>query len=191
MNSTIIFLSLFFIILSLMLVFKIKIYFNLFSNKCVVIIYLYKLRIITIEINLIGLTFKINNSKKTNKFSLILTKEQEYFIKQIKSTILDKLYYDDISINLKIGTSNAFSSSIASGTIDTFVSMISSKLFYINKDLDLYYERNCLFDKLELVLDMDIKVYFTIFDLIFAIIISLYKRGNYAKQRKRSRRIAK
>ena len=77
MNNTIIFLSLLIIVLSIMLVFKININFDLQENFLKIKIQLFNMTIITIRISIIGLYYQINNSKKLKTLNILIDKKQE------------------------------------------------------------------------------------------------------------------
>ena len=51
----------------------------------------------------------------------------------------------------------------------------------------LYYENDVDFINKKIFVDASIKVYFTIFDMIFSIILSFYKRGKYVKERNKQK----
>jgi len=184
MNNTIIFLSLFILFLSLMLEFKVKIILDVNSNILNIYVYLFRLRIVYIEISLVGLYYKINNSKKIKKLKLVLTKEETYLIKQIKKSILDKLYYDDIVLQSKIGVGDADKTAIDIGLLNLICIFGGDYLQSKNRDTVLYYNNLPDFEQMNLYVDLEVKFYFTIFDLVFAIIMSFYKRGKYVKERK-------
>lgn len=187
MDSTIIFLSILLIVLSIMLVFKIKINLDILTNNCNIKIYLFFIRIVKIDINLIGLTFQINNNKNKKNIKLFLTKEEEYLIKQIKKTIIDKVYYDDIVIDYLLGLNTPSVTALSVGVINAILNCIKQKLLTINNDTNILIASNADFDGVNFKLNMQIKFYFTLFDLLFALVLSFYKRGVYVKQRKQHR----
>lgn len=184
MNNAIIFLFFIILFLSLMLVIKIKSNFDLNNNKLIIIIYVYNLKILTISVSIIGLYYKINNSKKLKKLQLILKPEDKYFLNQIKSSILDKLYYDDIILESKIGLGQASSSAITIGVLNQLSIILSNYLYGINRDIRLFFNHQPDFEKSNVSVDLELKVYFTIFDMVYAIIMSFYKRGKYVKTNK-------
>lgn len=184
MDSTIIFLSIMIIILSLMLVIKIKINLDVFSNRCKIILYLFGIRIIKIDINLLLLTFQINNNKKKKSLNLFLTKEQEYLLMQIKKTILDKLYYDDIFLDYELSVGNSSFSALSIGVINSILNLIKIKMLSANSDTNIVIVSNSNLKDFDIKVNMKIKVFFTLCDLIFALIISFYKRGKYVKQKR-------
>lgn len=187
MSGTIIFLSLSILFLSLMMSFKLKITLDLNNNKMIILIWVYKLKIITIDINIIGLYYKINNSKKLKPLNIILKKEDKYFLEQIKSSILDKLYYDDIIFVSKVGLNSASNTAVSVGFLDQICRYLTNILYVKNPDIRLYFNNIPNFEEVSFVLDLELKVYFTIFDLVFAIIMSFYKRGKYVKERIKER----
>ena len=184
MTSTIIFLSLLFLFLSLMLVFKIRLVLDLNNNKIIIMIWLFSIKIITLNISIIGLYLEINDNKKLKPISLILTKEDKYLISQIKSSILDKLYYDDIIISSNIGLGNSHHTAIIVCILNMLCNKISQLTFLKNKDARLYFSNVPDFIGVKFLMDIEAKVYFTVFDLVFAIILSFYKRGRYVKEAK-------
>jgi hypothetical protein len=184
MDGTIIFLSIVIIILSLMLVFKLKINLDVFSNNCRAIIYLFGIRIIRIDVNLILLTFQINNNKNKKSLNLFLSKEQEFLLKQMKKTIIDKLYYDDIFLEYELSIGNPSFSAISIGVINSILHLIKIKMLSANNDTNIVIASRSNLKDFDIKIDMQIKVFFTLFDLFFALIISFYKRGMYAKQKR-------
>lgn len=187
MNSAIIFLSLMLIFFAIMLVIKIKIIFDLYENYLYIEIYLYGLKILKIHISLIGLYYQINNSKKMKTINLVLKKEDEYLLMQMKESIIEKLYFDDVFFKSKIGIKDASTSVLIVEFLNILLSRISTKIYSTDSDLRLYYENDVDFLNKKIFVDASIKVYFTIFDLIFAIILSFYKRGKYVKERNKQK----
>ena len=187
MNGAIIFLSLMLIFFAIMLVIKIKIKFDLYENYVFIEIYLYGIKILKIHISLIGLYYKINNSKKMKTINLVLKKEDEYLVMQMKKSIVDKLYFDDILLKSKIGIKDASTSVMIVAFMNILFSRISTKIYSEDNDLRLYYENDVDFINKKIFVDASIKVYFTIFDMIFSIILSFYKRGKYVKERNKQK----
>jgi len=184
MNNTIIFLSLFILFLSLMLTIKIKLSVDLNNNKIILVVWFFQIKIITISISVIGLYYQINNSKKLKPISLIIKDEDKYLLGQIKSSIIDKLYYDDIILQSDIGLSNAANTAISIGCLNFICSMLADYLSIHNPDTKLYFSNTANFSQIIFYFDLELKVHFTIFDLLFAVIMSFYKRGKYVKERK-------
>lgn len=185
MNNAIIFLSIFILFLSLMLIFKVDFSYSLDNNKIMIIVYLYNFKILTLNISIIGLTYQINNSKKLKTLKLILSKEEKYLLKQIKHSIVDKLYYDNITFSSELGLINASDTAMSVGLLNFICQIINGIIYSKNKDTDFYYINIPNFEYLQLNFQASVKVYFTIFDFVFAIIMSFYKRGKYAKERKK------
>ncbi len=185
MNNAIIFLSLIIIFLSIMLVITINVKFDLYGNYVCIQIKIYGIKILNIYISIIGLYIKINNSKKLKTLNIIFNKEQEYLILQMKKSIFDKLYFDKIKVDTNIGLGNASNSVLAIMTLNC----VCEKIEYLNtlnkSECDIYYNNKANFVDDVVQLNTSIKVYFTIFDMIFAIILSFYKRGKYVKERQR------
>lgn len=185
MNNAIIFLSLMIIFLSIMLVITINIKFDLYGNYVCIQIKIYGIQILSIYISIIGLYIKINNSKKLKTLNIIFNKEQEYLFLQMKKSIFDKLYFDKIKVDTNIGLGNASNSVLTVMALNC----VCEKIEYFNKlnksECDIYYSNKVNFVDDIVQLNTSIKVYFTIFDMIFAIILSFYKRGKYVKERKR------
>ena len=61
--------------------------------------------------------------------------------------------------------------------------LIIFMIIFYAKDIKISYLNKCNFLRSQIKVYFETKVYFTIFDLIFATIISLYKRGKYARQK--------
>lgn len=187
MNSAIIFLSLMLIFFAIMLVIKIKIKFDLYENYLQIEIYLYGMKVLKIYISLIGLYYQINNSKKLKTINLVIKKEDEYFVMQIKKSIIDKLYFDDVFLVSKIGIKDASTSVLIVAFLNTLLSRASTKIYSTDSDIRLYFKNDVDFLNKKIFIDASIKVYFTIFDLVFAIILSFYKRGKYVKERNKQK----
>ena len=188
MNSTIIFLSILILFLSILLCFRIKITLDLNNNELIVFISLYKIRLLKISVSIIGLFYTINDSKKIKPLRVILKPEDKYLIRQIKASIIDKLYYDDIVLISKIGLPRASDTAIIIGLCNYVCNVLSDTVVKKNLDTRLYYNNLPDFEKNNLYIDCELKVYFTIFDLLFAIIMSFYKRGKYVKENQTKQR---
>lgn len=187
MNTAIIFLSIIILIISIMLEIKVTVNFDLWANSLIIKVYLFNIRIIKLKIFIIGFYYQINNSKKLKKLRLFLTKEDKYLIMQIKKSILDKLYYNKFVLVGKVGLKSASDTAILSGIIYFLCSTIENIIKFKNSDSECLYNINQSYVKRSLEFFFSVNVFFTIFDLLFAIIMSFYKRGRYAKQRKKER----
>jgi len=187
MLGTIIFLSLFLLLLNVMLSIEVYIKLDVNSNSLIVTIKIFKLKIVTINIDIIGFHYSINNSKKLKSLSLILPKEQEYLIKQIKSSILDKLYYDSIEFVSSINNSDPAQTANFVGLLNIICFILKNYFLTMNSDLKIEYLNTANFIEKNNEVSLKIKVYFTIFDMIFALIMSFYKRGRYVKQKKQTK----
>lgn len=180
MYSTIIFLSIILIFLTIMLKFKINININYNNSTINILIFLYGIKVFKLELFLYGLYYKINSSKRLNTFSVIITKDQKYFLLQIKKSIIDKLYINNINISNKLNTGLEDVDALLVSAVRllcVFVNMNQSK--YKNIQVKTY--TNFTNDSTSII---ELFVYFTIFDLMFAVFFSLYKRGKYVRQSK-------
>lgn len=188
MNNTIIFfISIAMILLSVMLIFKIKISFDLYGNFIKIKICLYGIKLIDIYISIIGLYIQINNKKKLKTIDFVFDKEKEYLFLQMKKNILDKLYFDNIHFKSKIGIKDAGFSAIMLTIINQLCFNLKNKMICKNKDLTVHYLNEPDFVYQRILIDANVKVYFTIFDLVFAVLLSFYERGKYVKKRKKSK----
>lgn len=184
MNNTIIFLSLLIVFLSIMLVFQINIIFDLYGNFIDITIKLFGIKLATISISLIGLYIQINNKKKLKTLSVVFDKNNEYLAMEIKKNILDKLYFDDIRLFSRLGVVNSSSSVLFVSILNNICFFAKNKLKYSNKDLSFSYLNTVDFLNDNIIFNLNIKVYFTLFDLLFSIILSFYRRNKYVKKRK-------
>lgn len=184
MNNTIIFLSLLIVFLSIMLVFQINIIFDLYGNFIDITIRLFGIKLATISISLIGLYIQINNKKKLKTLSVVFDKNNEYLAMEIKKNILDKLYFDDIRLFSRLGVVNSSSSVIFASILNNICFFAKNKLKYSNKDLSFSYLNTVDFLNDNIIFNLNINVYFTLFDLLFSIILSFYRRNKYVKKRK-------
>ena len=184
MNNTIIFLSLLIVFLSIMLVFQINIIFDLYGNFIDITIRLFGIKLATISISLIGLYIQINNKKKLKTLSVVFDKNNEYLAMEIKKNILDKLYFDDIRLFSRLGVVNSSSSVIFASILNNICFFAKNKLKYSKKDLSFSYLNTVDFLNDNIIFNLNIKVYFTLFDLLFSIILSFYRRNKYVKKRK-------
>lgn len=185
MNNTIIFLSLLIVFLSIMLVFQINIIFDLYGNFIDITIKLFGIKLATISISLIGLYIQINNKKKLKTLSIVFDKNNEYLAMEIKKNILDKLYFDDIRLFSRLGVVNSSSSVLFVSILNNICFFAKNKLKYSNKDLSFSYLNTVDFLNDNIIFNLNIKVYFTLFDLLFSIILSFYRRNKYVKKRKK------
>ena len=184
MNNTIIFLSLLIVFLSIMLVLQINIIFDLYGNFIDMTIRLFGIKLATISISLIGLYIQINNKKKLKTLSVVFDKNNEYLAMEIKKNILDKLYFDDIRLFSRLGVVNSSSSVLFVSILNNICFFAKNKLKYSNKDLSFSYLNTVDFLNDNIIFNLNIKVYFTLFDLLFSIILSFYRRNKYVKKRK-------
>ena len=147
MLSTIIFLSILIIVLSIMLMIDVNINIDANRYKLLVYIRIYGIRIIKVSFDVLGLYYTINNSKKQKAIDFLKIKEQEYLIKQIKSSILDKLYYDRVLITSCVNAEDpAICANIVGG-----LNLICYAFYYLlyakNEDIEYAYNVFSDFDK--------------------------------------------
>ena len=103
----------------------------------------------------------------------------------MKKSIFDKLYFDKIKFETNIGLGNANNSVMAVMTLNCICDKIKQILKLYNNECDLFCDNRVDFVNDVVQINTSIKVYFTIFDMVFAIILSFYKRGKYVKERQR------
>lgn len=180
MNNTIIFLSLLIIVLSVTLDISFNAKIDVMAGKIYAIIKVFGIRIVTVDFDVLGLYYKVNNSKKLKKISDIFSKENNYFFGEIKKSILDKLYLSKIRIESNVGL-------VQAGTIAKSVTLSQALGNCIGESLykkDVAFESSFLpdFAYQDIVVSVGMDVHFTIFDMVFAIIVSFYKRGKYVKE---------
>lgn len=180
--GTIIFLSILIVFLSLLLIINISFYWDINTMKIQVIIRLYKLKIIKIDISPILLVYKINNGKY-KRLNLILKQEEKYLISQIKNNILNKLYYDTVYADIIINLIDPARTSIFIGIINNIFEVSKYILYSKNEDMEIRLNCRTNFQQINNKISFNIKVCFTIFDMVYAIILSFYKRGKYVKEK--------
>lgn len=183
MSNTIIFLSLLLIVLSLMLKINVILKYELLQNKIYIILKLFGIKIITIKLDVIGLFYEINNNKKIRKLEDIFSVENNYLIMEIKKSILDKLYYARCDVQCSVGTGNSADTAIVTTGLSIMCNTLSQYLD--SKDIEFRYNNNTIFEYADFKIYVDLLVYFTIFDMVFALFTSFYKRGRYVKKTKR------
>ena len=165
-----------------MLVIRITINLDLYQNLVYINIRLFGIKTLKIKISIIGLYIQINNHKKIKSLSIILSKKDEYLLMQIKQNILDKLYFDDIQVVSNIGISNSSTSALLIAFLNNICDFAEYKLKENNSDISFSYANGVDFFNKVIDISLDIKVYFTLFYLAFAIIISFYRRNKYVKK---------
>jgi len=180
MIGTIIFLSIFILILSMMLKISIVGFLNVEDLTLDIVIKIYKIKIIKISINFNLLSYNVNNGK-SKKLKLYLQKKEKYFLLQIKNNILNKLYYDRFYIDATI---NIIDPAITANLIGNLIVILESlrQVFHMNSEFQVDYNINSNFNSLENNIMIDLCVYFTIFDMLYAIILSFYRKGKYVKE---------
>ena len=180
--GTIIFFSFILIVLSLMLMIDIGFNFDSSTMKANIIIKLYKIKIIKIDINLLTIQYRINNGKYKH-LKILLQKEEKYFISQIKNNILNKLYYDSVSLETVL---NLFDPKLTADVIGVLYILYNISNFWLlskNEDIELCYSCRADFNKINNKIKFDLRVYFTVFDMLYAVILSFYRRGKYVKEK--------
>lgn len=188
MNNTIIFfISLILILMSIMLIIRVKINFDLYGNYINIEIFLYGIKLINIYISIIGLYIQINNKKKLKTIDFLFDAKKEYLFLQMKKNILDKLYIDNINLETLIGVTNSSLTAILITILNQICFNVKKNLENKNKDIKINYQNTSDFAYQRVKLNADVKVYFTIFDMVFAIILSFYERGKYVKEREKSK----
>ncbi|MGN0961739.1 MAG: hypothetical protein ACI4PF_06065 [Christensenellales bacterium] len=97
---------------------------------------------------------------------------------------MDKLYYDNFNLEITLNTFDPQSTALTIGIINQICSILNSIFIFNNKNYNLTYSNRPNFIENKNRIEFDVKVYFTIFDMIFAIVMSFYRRGKYVKQEK-------
>jgi hypothetical protein len=172
----------------MILVIKLNIVLDFDEFNAVIKFKVFGLSIFIIKINLLELTYKTNYSKKRRSLNLVVVKEQEYLIRQIKKSILDKLYYDDIVIEYQFSIHDKCLMANLSGVIDLVLFYLQIYLKNRNKDTEIAVYNKINFVEKKNVVRIYIKVLFTMFDMLFAIIMSFYKRGRYVREKNKAAR---
>lgn len=180
--STIIFLSFFLINMAMMLVIDISASLNVNEGKLELVIKLYKIKLIKIRVNLLTLSYTINGGKK-RRLNIILKNEEKYLLTQIKSNILNKLYYDSISLKIILNLLEPRITADAIGVLYVLLGISNYWLLSKNEDMDICYSCKPDFARVNNKIKFDLRVYFTIFDMVYAVILSFYRRGKYVKEK--------
>ncbi len=180
MNYTIIFLLLFVCVLSILITIEVDMNVNVIKCVADIKIKIMHLKILKIEIGLYGLTLKLNGSKKVKSINLFKIKQENYIIKQIKTSVISKLYLEKLDVGFRLGLIDSKYTSQINGLLLLFNNMIA--INNVNNDMDYCihvmpdYVNNCI------ALKGYAKIYLTLFDMIFAIVMSIYKGKQYAKR---------
>ena len=152
------------------------------SGKLVIIISLYGLKLIKIKVDLLSRTYTVNRGKR-KKLNLILKNDEKYLLKQIKNNILNKLYYDSVSLETVL---NLFDPKLTADVIGVLYILYNISNFWLlskNEDIELCYSCRADFNKINNKIRFDLRVYFTVFDMLYAVILSFYRRGKYVKEK--------
>lgn len=184
MNNTIIFLSLLIIFLSLVVDTNIFFKVDLLDDKFYVTVRIWNIKILKIDIDIWGLYYRVNNSKKIKKISDIFSKESNYFISQIKKSFLDKIFLSKIMFSSSVGFDNAFDAVNCVNFINLFCNTFSCLL---SKDTDFVSINMPNYTIKNILLTLDLNIHFTIFDIVFASILCFYKRSRYVKEIRKQR----
>ena len=164
-----------------MLIINISFFADLNSMKVEIIIKIYKLKLIKITVDLLLNRFKVNNGKY-RRLKFILKQEEKYLISQIKQNVLNKLYYDSVFADIIINLLNPAITANTVGIINQIFEFMKYYLFIKNNDMNICLNCRTDFKKCINKIKLEITVLFTIFDMIYAIILSFYKRGKYVKE---------
>lgn len=181
MFNTIFFLSQFILTLSTMLVFKLQVFLDLNFLKVTIWIKVFNFKVLKINIDLLTLTYSFYNFKKRKRLKIFLKKKDKYFIEQIKNNLLSKLYYDEFTFYSLINTSNPYITANIIGLLNVLSEGFKYVCFIKDEDIDVMYLNNANFINDKSIVEFNVKVYFTIFDMLFALILSCYRRSKYAK----------
>ena len=179
MFDTIIFLSNILFFLSTMLTFKLCIYFDLNKNLFQVIIKVFGIKIITISIDIVGLYYRINNSKKVKPLKLVISKKEAAILKEIKSSVIDKLYFDKVYLISAVNVCNPQITTQVVSCINTICDLIKTIFFLRQKDMVFKYYNTADFINNNNHIALTTVVCFTIFDVLFATVLSFYRRSHY------------
>ncbi len=185
MNSTIIFLSIFLIIMSIMLEININFNYSMATNKISINFFVYKIKIISIKVDILSLYYEINNNKKQKKLKLVFPKEDRLFLSEIKKNLINKLYLHKVVSSIELGVMNAKDVAMIISTLNIVGEDLKKRLD--SRDIDYVYINSPIFSYHNINLSLKITVFFTIFDMIFALILSFYKRSRYVRQNKKSK----
>ena len=154
---------------------------NLF--KVNIVVKIYGVKIVRFNINLLGLYYTVNSSKKIKRISLVISEKEKYLIKQIKKSILDKLYYDNFDIRFDVNLGSADLTADLVGVLTILCQELNFIFNIRNKTYDLTYIIQGGFVEDVNNITMSTRVYFTVFDLLFAFVMSFYKRGKCVEEK--------
>lgn len=185
MFGTIIFLQQILFFLSTMLIIDVSSILHFEDYELNIIIRIFKIPVAKIKVNLITLKYKINGIKFAAPLKLFVSREDEYLLSQIKKNIIDKLYYDDIVIVSNISMLDPDITADVIGISNIVCDVISRHLKSSNRDIKVTYLNTADFKNNHNRIEFDVRVYFTFFDMVFAIIMSLYNRRRYVKENKK------
>lgn len=179
MNYTIIFLLLVVFVLSILVCVEVELECNVLDMSIVAYIKIFHISILKIEINAMGLTYKLNGSKKLKSMNIFKLKKEAEIIAQIRSSVISKIFIDEMNVEIVAGLLNSKSTFEICEVMGMISAIISNKLSN-NRDLD--YSINIVPNYINNKINIRgyIKIYFTVFDMIFAIVISLFRGKKYA-----------
>lgn len=181
--GTIIFLSFILIFLSVMLRIDVNLIVDTKSMKLILFVKIYQITVVRLKLSLLSLVYKLNG-RKPKKLNLVLKKEEKYFISQIKSNIINKLYYDNVFINSEINVGDSAITAQIIGILNLCAEITDFILKSQNEDMEFYYNFYSNFRKYYNKLQIGMRVYFTIFDMMYSVVLSLYRRGKYVKEKR-------
>lgn len=179
MFDTIIFLSNILFFVSTMLIIKIIINMDFDNFLMVVKLKVFGITVLNIKINLLLMLYTINNSKKHKHLKLFISKKEAELLKQIKLNIIEKLYFDKVNVKSYIYVASPHVTAMTTAILNSLCRC--AKIYLEGDAVDIQFSYNNIsnFMTNNSMCEISLDVYFTIFDIIFAIIISLYRRRRY------------
>jgi len=175
------------LIITLPLVFKISLYYDIHQNIGYVKVELYFLTIYKVKISLAGFYIDIiKNNKKLIKIKFDANDKYVKFMKNITKRLKNKIVFINFENYNFISMDNAFNLSLNIGVINTSFNLLSSIIYNNNPNVKLVQENYFNFSGKKYETFLQGKLMITILDFIWSIILSIFikkEKNNYERKR--------
>lgn len=162
----------FLIVLILPIFSKAYVTFDFLNNIGVISLYIFCFKIITYKAKFQKFKLVIFTSKDEKDIEVQVSQKQMRFLKQMSVQLKEKLILKDISFYSRIGLYDAFNTAIVTGLFSSLVSAFMGYVKNAKKSSTVNMINNPNYNGHNLTIAFKIRFFITIFDVIYAILMS-------------------
>ncbi len=160
------------------LLIDIKADFNVSHNHGNILIKIFKIPVAKLTLRVEGnaINFTKQKKKKQKSRSLIVNTTNLQLIDEFKKNLIRRLYINNLEIDCFVVLENPAISAVISGIISNLLNILKCKVLNFQDDAKVRTNTVTGFDNNDLAIVIDLSIAISITDLIWAIIVTIFKR---------------